>query len=80
MSGPMWTYLGSEKPERPEQLNVEGQAGQPLIATDYVGGAHEVIVHGVGEVVGGDAVGLQKHLIDVVFRDGERALDQIVCI
>ncbi len=53
---------------------MEGKTGQPLIATDHVGGPHQVVVDGVGEVVGRDAVGLQQDLIDVVFRDGELPL------
>ena len=42
--------------------------------------AHQVVVHRVGEMVGGDAVGFQQDLINVVFRDGQRALDQIVVL
>ena len=63
--------FGQREAQGPEQLNVEGKAGQPLIATDYVGGPHQVIVYGVGKVIGGDTVGLQEHLVDVIFRDGE---------
>src|SRR5690606_40346115 len=31
-------------------------------AADHVGDAHQVIIHHVGEVVGGHAVGLEQHL------------------
>ena len=31
----------------------------------------------MGKVIGGDAVGFQKHLIDVVLRNGQNSLDQI---
>ncbi len=69
----MWTYLGSEA-QRLEKLDVEGQAGQPLIAAHYVGRAHEMVIHGVGEVIGGDAVGLQQHMVHIVLRNGQLAL------
>jgi len=45
------------------QQIVLGCGGQVLAAPDHVGDAHEVIVHHVGEVVGGQAVPLQQHLI-----------------
>ena len=45
------------------QQIVLGRGGQVLAAPDHVGDAHEVIVHHVGEVVGGQAVPLQQHLI-----------------
>ena len=70
--------LGQLEAQRLKQLNVEGQAGQPFVAPDDVGGAHEVIVHGVGEVVGGNAIGFKEHVIDVVLRDGQLTLYQIV--
>ena len=70
--------LGQLEAQRLKQLNVEGQAGQPFVAPDDVGGAHEVVVHGVGEVVGGNAIGFKEHVIDVVLRDGQLALYQIV--
>ena len=61
-----------------EQLDVEGQGGQPLIAPDYMGGAHQVVIHGVGEVIGGNAVGFQQHVVHVVLRNGQLALYQVV--
>ena len=69
--------LRDAEAERAEQLQVYRQRCQPLLAADNDGRAHEMVIHGVGEVVGRDAVGLQQDLIDVVFRNGERALDQI---
>ena len=45
------------------QQIVLGRGGQVLAAPDHMGDAHEVIVHHVGEVVGGQAVPLQQHLI-----------------
>ena len=70
--------LGQLEAQRLEQLNVEGQAGQPFVAPDDMGGAHEVIVHGMGEVVGGNAIGFKEHVIDVVLRDGQLALYEVV--
>ena len=42
---------------------VLGGGGQVLAAPHHVGDAHQVVVHHVGEVVGGQAVGLQQHLV-----------------
>ena len=42
---------------------VLGSGGEVLAAPDHVGDAHEVIVHHVGKVVGGQAVPLQQNLI-----------------
>ena len=70
--------LGKLKAQGLEQLNMEGQGGQPLVSPDHVGGAHQVVVHGVGKVIGGDAVGLQQHVVHVVFGDGQLALYQVV--
>ena len=70
--------LGQLEAQGLEQLDVEGQAGQPLVAPDYMGGAHQVVVHGVGEVIGGNAVGFQQHMVHIVFRNGQLALYQVV--
>ena len=43
-----------------------------------MGGVHEMIIHGVGKVVGGDAVRLQQHVVDVIFGDGQLALYQVI--
>ena len=39
-----------------EQLDVQRHRGDPFVAADDVRGAHKVVVHRVGEVVGWDAV------------------------
>ena len=49
-------------------LDMEGEGGEPFITTDHVGGAHQMIVDCVGEMVGGDAVGLQQHMVNIIFR------------
>ncbi len=51
-----------------EQLQVDRHGGDPLVAADHVGRAHEVVVHTVGKVVGRDAVGLEEHDVHDVFR------------
>ena len=56
-------------------MDVQGR--QPLLAADDVGGAHEVIVDDVGEVVGRDAVRLEQHDVLVVFRQLDVALDKV---
>ena len=69
--------LGRLEAQGAEKLQMEGQAGEPFIAADHMGRAHEMVVHRVGEVVSRDAVGFQQHLVDVVFRHRQDALDQI---
>ena len=70
--------LGQLKAQSFEQLDVEGQGGQPLVTANHVGGAHQMIVHRMSKVIGGDAVGLQQNMIHIVFRNGQLALDQVV--
>ena len=58
---------------------VLGGRGEILTAADYMGDAHEMVVHNVGKVIGGEAVSLQQDLIvqgAVFHRDG--AIDYIV--
>ena len=43
-----------------------------------MGGAHEMIVHRMGEVVGRDAVCFQQDDVLRVFRHFDLALDQII--
>ncbi len=43
--------------------DVLGGGGDPLFGADDVGDAHEVVVDDVGEVVGGEAVGLHEDLV-----------------
>ena len=49
--------------EAPVELHVLGQRGEPLLGPDDVRDAHQVVVHHVGEVVGGEAVALQQDLV-----------------
>jgi len=42
---------------------VLGRGGEVFAAADNVRDAHEMIVHHVGKVVGGQAVGFEKHLV-----------------
>ena len=49
------------------EQHVLGGGGDPLFGADDVGDAHEVVIDDVGEVVGGEAVGLEQDLVvDVV--------------
>ncbi len=51
-----------------------GCGGDPLFGADDVGDAHEVVVDDVGEVVGGEAVGLEQDLVvDVEVIEGDVA-------
>ena len=70
--------LGQLESQGLEQLNVEGQGGQPLIAPDHMSGAHQVVIHGMGKMIGGDAVGFQKNVVNVVFGDGQLSLHQVI--
>ena len=40
-----------------EKLDVEGEAGQPFVTPDHMGGMHQMIVHGVGKMIGGNSIG-----------------------
>ena len=70
--------LGHLKAAGLEQRDVLWHRGEPLLAADHVGGAHEVVVAHVGKVVGGDAVRLEQHLVDDVFGHFDLAADQIL--
>ena len=70
--------LGQLEAQCLEQLNVEGEAGQPFVTPHHMGGAHQMVVYCMGEMIGGDAVGFQQHLVDVIFGDGEFAFHQVV--
>ena len=70
--------LRSTEPAVLEQLQVDRHGGDPLIAADHVGRAHEVVVHTVGEVVGRDAVGLQKDDVHDVLRQFHLAFDDVL--
>ena len=70
--------LGQLEAQCLEQLNVERQTGQPFVTPHHMGGAHQMVVYCMGEMIGGDAVGFQQHLVDVIFGDGEFAFHQVV--
>ena len=54
---------GHLPPESLVEQIILGGGRQVLAAPDHVGNAHQVVVDDVGEVVGGQAVGLEQHLI-----------------
>ena len=45
-----------------EQI-ILGSRGQILAAPDHMGDAHQVVVDDIGEVIGGQAVPLDEHLV-----------------
>ena len=45
--------------------HVEGGGGNPFLGPHHVGNLHEVVVHDVGQVVGGEAVAFQQHGVGV---------------
>ena len=50
--------------------DVLGGGGDPFFGADDVGDVHEVVIDDVGEVIGGEAVGLHEDLVvDVVVRE-----------
>ena len=57
-------HIGGDVPAKAliEQVILGGR-GQILAAADHVGNAHQVVVDDVGEVIGGQAVTLDKHLV-----------------
>ena len=56
--------------------DVLGGRGDPLFGADDIGDAHEVVVDDVGEVIGGEAVGLHEDLIvDVGVLEGDVAAE-----
>ena len=58
---------------------VLGGGGQVFAASDHMGDAHEVVVNDVGEVIGGQSVGLNEHLIvQVGVVHGHIAIDGVV--
>ena len=60
-----------------EELHVHGQGGQPFLPPHHVGDPHQVVVHHVGEVIGGDAVAFQQHQILIVLRHIQLAPDGV---
>ena len=59
--------LGRLESQHIEELEMSGHRGDPFVAAHHMGGAHQAVVHGVGKVIGGDAVCFQKHDIGDVF-------------
>ena len=57
-----------------EKLEVDGQGGDPFIAAHNMRGAHEVIIHCMGKVVGWDAVRFEQNDILRVFWHFDLAL------
>ena len=56
-----------------------GVGGQVLGAADDVGDLHQVVVHDVGEIVGGHSVTLKQHLIvKGGVLDGDLTVDQVI--
>ncbi len=56
--------VGRRRPaQRAEQLQVFSGGDQPLGAAQHVTDPHQVIVHHAGQVIGGEAVGLQDDRI-----------------
>ena len=60
-----------------EELDVLGEGGEPFLAADNVGGAHQMIVNGVCEMVGRDSVRLEENEVLVVFGDLKLASDEV---
>ena len=61
------------------QLQVAGNARQPLLAAKDVGDAHRPVVHDAGEVVGGEAVGLEEHeVVHQAILERHAAANQVV--
>ena len=70
--------LGRLKAQHTEQLQMDRHRRDPFVPADNMGGAHQMIVHRVGEVIGGDAVGFQQHNVLIVFRHLDGAFDHII--
>ena len=61
-----------------EKLNVHRPCGKPFLAANHMGGTHKVVVHHMGEVIGGYAVGLEQNNVLIVFRHIYFALYKVV--
>ena len=60
------------------EQDVLGRGGDPLLGADDVGDLHQVVVDDIGEVVGGEAVGLHEDLVvDVVVVEGDVAAELV---
>ena len=69
--------LRQTETEIAEQHQVLGKARKPLLAADDVRSSHQMVVHRVGEVIGGNAVALEQDKIFVVFGNLQLALNQV---
>ena len=73
--------LDPRETEGVEQLQVQRHRGDPLLAADDQVDAHQVIVHGVREVVGGQprfgVAALQDHRVVAVVVEGQLAADRV---
>ena len=69
---------GAAEAQHVEKFQMDGQRGEPFLAADDERRAHEVIVDGVGEVIGRDAVALQDDDVLIVLRHRDVALDLVV--
>ena len=59
--------LGHLPAKSPVEENVDGGGNQPLLGPDHVRHPHEVVVHHVGQVVGGVPIGLEEdHIGDLL--------------
>jgi len=47
---------------------MEWGRGEPLFATDHMRDLHQVIIHNIGQVIGGEPIGFKQDFIIHVFR------------
>ena len=71
-----------EAGQRPAEGLVEqdvlGRGGDPLLGSDDVGDLHEVVVDDVGQMIGGEAVGLEQDLVvDIVMGEDDGAAELV---
>ncbi len=61
------------------QQDMFGRGVDPLLTTQYVGNAHQVVIYDVGQVIGRQTVGLHQHLhIDLFPRDVDLATQHVL--
>jgi len=57
---------------------VLGSRWNPLVCPHHVGDLHQVVVDDVGQVIGGEAVTLEQHLVvELGVVEGHRAADRV---
>ena len=69
---------GHGEAQQLEHLHVEGDGGDPLVRADHIGGAHQVVVHHMGEMVGGQAVPLDNDGVQDILLHGQIPPDHVV--